>query len=176
MIDKNKLPYRPCAGIMMISKIGKIFIAQRMPSKHESIRNSTEYKESYAQAWQMPQGGIDQGEAPLQAALREAQEETSVTPAYLELIRASQHIYYYDLPDAWLGKLWGGRYRGQSQHWFLFRFTGSDDMIDIENVEHQEFLKWRWADIDEIIDLIVPFKHDVYRQVIAEFADAVKPI
>lgn len=176
MIDKTTLPYRPCAGIMMLSHAGQVFVAQRLPTKHQAIRNSPDYKESYEQAWQMPQGGIDEGEEPLQAALREAQEETSVKPEYLELIRASRQIYYYDLPDAWLGKLWAGRYRGQAQHWFLFRFHGSDDMIDIEHVAHQEFLTWRWADISEILDLIVPFKQDVYRQVIAEFKDAVKPL
>ena len=171
MSEKEKLPYRPCAGMMIMSSQGKIFIAQRMKVEKNYISESNIYNK----AWQMPQGGIDEGENPIDAAIREIKEETSIPKENLTYMKKCNDILYYDLPEQWIGKLWHGKYRGQAQHWFLFRFDGDDSNIDIHHVKQPEFRQWRWADIDEILNVIVPFKYDVYKRVIAEFRDLVKP-
>jgi putative (di)nucleoside polyphosphate hydrolase len=145
--------YRRGVGLMLINPDRKVFVAQRIDNP--------------GQAWQMPQGGIDAGEAPDQAALRELKEETGTDRA--EILARSRDWLSYDLPDDLWPTLWKGRYRGQTQLWYALRFTGSDADIDIAT-EHPEFSAWKWADPTEAISLIVPFKRELYRQVFAEFA------
>ncbi|SEO01052.1 putative (di)nucleoside polyphosphate hydrolase [Gemmobacter aquatilis] len=152
--DPQSLPYRPCVGVMLINPQGLIFTGNR--------------KDSAVPAWQMPQGGIDEGEKPRKAALRELWEETGITGDLVEFIAKSGDWVTYDLPPELLGKVWGGRYRGQKQRWFLFRYTGSDDQVNIAT-EHPEFDRWQWSRADEMIASIVPFKRAVYETVVAEF-------
>jgi putative (di)nucleoside polyphosphate hydrolase len=140
---------------MLINAEGKVFVGQRMDSTLE--------------AWQMPQGGIDEGEDALAAALRELGEETGIAADKVELIATAEEELRYDLPDELIGKLWKGRYRGQRQTWFLFRFLGTDSDVDIAT-EHQEFRAWRWADPVDLPAMIVPFKKALYEQVLAAFA------
>ncbi len=147
-----RLPYRPCVGIMLIDRRGRVFVAQRIDNP--------------ASAWQMPQGGIDEGESPRQAVLRELQEEVGTDKA--EILAESRNWWRYDLPAERVPQLWGGRYRGQEQKWFALRFLGGDGDIDIAT-ETPEFRAWRWAEMAELPDIIVPFKRDIYREVIAEF-------
>ncbi|MDN5788354.1 RNA pyrophosphohydrolase [Pseudorhodobacter sp.] len=154
MTDTANLPYRPCVGVMLINAEGRIFAGQRLDSE--------------AAAWQMPQGGIDGDEKPRQAALRELSEETGVTADLVEKLAKTDDWVRYDLPPELLGKVWGGKYRGQRQKWFLYRFTGRDDQINIAT-EHPEFSKWCWIGADEMIAAIVPFKRAVYEQVVAGF-------
>ncbi|MDW4549707.1 RNA pyrophosphohydrolase [Defluviimonas sp. D31] len=149
-----RLPYRPCVGVVLIDARGRIFAGQR--------------KDSEVAAWQMPQGGIDDGERPRKAALRELREETGVTEELVDFVAKSPDWVTYDLPDHLVGKVWGGRFRGQKQRWFLFRFLGRDDQIDIAT-EHPEFSEWRWVTADEMLAAIVPFKRAVYEEVVAAF-------
>jgi len=146
------LPYRPCAGIMLVNRDWKVFVGQRLDQRVE--------------AWQMPQGGIDKGEAPAAAALRELCEETGTDKA--EIIAESRDWIKYDLPEHLQGKVWKGRYRGQTQKWFLLRFTGDDSDINIAT-EHPEFMAWRWARLSELVDFAIAFKRGSYREVVAEF-------
>ena len=149
----SDLPYRPCVGVVLANTKGLIFTGERIDTPG---------------AWQMPQGGIDEGETPDIAAFRELEEETGVD-ANLARIEAEHPDWIpYDLPDHLLGKMWKGRYRGQQQRWFLLRFQGVDSDIDLKR-HHQEFSRWRWSTPDEVLENIVPFKRDVYAQVIAEF-------
>ncbi len=150
------LPYRPCVGIMLINSQGWIFGAQRLDSD--------------SPAWQMPQGGIDPGENPGLAALRELQEEISVTPDLVGPLAETVDWLQYDLPEDLLGTIWGGKYRGQKQRWFLMRYFGRDDQIDLAT-EHPEFRYWRWMTADQMLAEIVPFKRDIYASVINEFRD-----
>jgi len=145
------LPYRQGVGIMLVNRHGRVFVAQRidMPSA----------------AWQMPQGGIDKGESPLEAAWRELEEETGTDKA--EVIGESRDWYNYDLPADLAPKLWRGRFQGQTQKWFVFRFLGSDEDIDIAT-EAPEFSDWKWAELADLPELIVPFKRDLYTQLIAD--------
>jgi putative (di)nucleoside polyphosphate hydrolase len=147
----SDLPYRLGIGIILMNAEGLIFVAERIDTPG---------------AWQMPQGGIDAGEDPLPAAFRELEEETGTAKA--ELLVESRDWLAYDLPEEIRGKVWKGRYRGQKQKWFLFRFTGSDSDIDIAT-EHPEFSSWKWAPPRLLPDMIVGFKQDLYRQVVAEF-------
>ena len=148
------LPYRPCVGVVLINPQGQIFAGRRIDSD--------------APAWQMPQGGIDEGEKPRQAALRELWEETGVTEDLVEFVAKSPDWVTYDLPPELLGKVWGGRFRGQKQRWFLYRFTGRDDQVNIAT-DHPEFSEWRWIGAEEMLAAIVPFKRAVYEQVVAAF-------
>lgn len=156
MTDAAALPYRPCAGVMLRNREGRVFVGQRLDSTLE--------------AWQMPQGGIDPGEDPLEAAYRELWEETGVARHLAELVAAAPEELWYDLPDDLIGKVWKGKWRGQRQRWFLFDFTGEDADIDIATAE-PEFRAWRWVEPRELPDLIVPFKRDLYRQLLDVFAD-----
>jgi putative (di)nucleoside polyphosphate hydrolase len=152
--ERDALPYRPCVGVMLMNPAGLIFAGQRIDNP--------------GTAWQMPQGGIDDGEKPRAAALRELWEETGVTGDLVEFVEKTPGWVSYDLPPELLGKVWKGKYRGQRQKWFLFRFLGQDDQIRIET-EHPEFACWRWIDADEMLASIVPFKRAVYQEVIAAF-------
>ncbi len=154
MTEAASLPYRPCVGVVLINPQGQIFAGRRIDSD--------------APAWQMPQGGIDAGEKPRQAALRELWEETGVTEDLVEFVAKSPGWRTYDLPPDLLGKVWGGRFRGQKQRWFLYRFTGRDDQVNIAT-DHPEFSEWRWIGADEMLGAIVPFKRAVYEQVVAAF-------
>ncbi|MEW4466585.1 RNA pyrophosphohydrolase [Parasphingorhabdus sp. JC815] len=158
MNDFSALPYRPCAGIMLANTRGQVFVGQRMDAPQSA----------YPDAWQMPQGGIDEGEDSETAAFRELEEETGITRNHARIIARSKEQYLYDLPDELLGKIWKGKYRGQRQAWFLMRFTGEDKHVNIAT-DHPEFLKWKWADPTELPDLIVPFKRDLYRSLLQEF-------
>ncbi len=153
-VTAGDLPYRPCVGVMLINREGKVFAGQRIDNP--------------APAWQMPQGGIDRDEKPKEAALRELWEETGVTGDLVEVLAKSGEWFTYDLPPELLGKVWGGKYRGQRQKWFLFRFLGTDDQVKIAT-EHPEFARWCWIGADEMVDSIVPFKRAVYEKVVAVF-------
>ena len=153
-VDPESLPYRPCVGVMLINDEGLIFAGRRI--------------DSAAPAWQMPQGGIDAEEKPKAAALRELWEETGVTADLVEFIGKTHHWITYDLPPELLGKIWGGKYRGQRQKWFLYRYLGTDGQIDIATA-HPEFSRWKWVTADEMIAAIVPFKRAVYEQVVESF-------
>lgn len=160
MIDPETLPYRPCAGFMLVNRDGLVFVGQRIdPSAHGF--------------WQMPQGGIDKGEDVREAALRELEEEIGVAAHLVDVIAQSAQPYLYDLPPELLGKVWKGKYRGQEQHWFLGRFLGEDTDIDLEAHDPPEFNAWRWVAPEQLPELIVPFKRDVYEALVAEFRDLI---
>jgi putative (di)nucleoside polyphosphate hydrolase len=152
------LPYRPAAGIMLLNASGQAFVAQRLDSTLE--------------AWQMPQGGLDEGEDAEAGALRELEEETGIGPDLVEIIARGPTELLYDLPADLVGKLWKGRYRGQRQIWFLMRFIGRDSQIDLATAE-PEFRAWKWVDPSELPDIIVPFKRKLYQDVLAMFADQI---
>lgn len=158
--SKHSLPYRPCAGAMLVNGHGQVFVARRI--------------DTAGNAWQMPQGGIDKGEAPRQAVLRELMEETGIDKT--EIIAESAHWRQYDLPDQLIGVLWGGKYRGQRQKWFVLRFLGDDGDIDLSAHGKPEFSDWKWVGIDEIVDLIVPFKRALYADIVAEFRAVVESL
>ncbi|WP_116092175.1 RNA pyrophosphohydrolase [Sphingomonas crusticola] len=151
----DTLPYRPAAGIMLLNTVGKVWVGQRIDNK--------------ADAWQMPQGGLDPGEDPQDGALRELEEETGIGRNMVEIVSRASRTFDYDLPPELVGKLWKGRYRGQRQTWFLMRFTGRDEDITLET-PHPEFRAWKWADPRDLPAMIVPFKQQLYRDVLEEFA------
>ena len=146
--------YRPAAAIMLLNADNRVFVAQRLDSSLD--------------AWQMPQGGLDPGEDAQAGALRELEEETGIAPHLVEIVARSSRELLYDLPPELQGQLWKGRYLGQSQTWFLMRFLGSDTDVNIET-KHQEFRSWRWVAPDLLETLIVPFKKELYRNVVADF-------
>lgn len=154
MAGAEALPYRPCVGVTLINPAGLIFAGQRIDSD--------------VPAWQMPQGGVDKGETPEAAALRELEEETGVLPARVAVLDATPDWLTYDLPADLVPRVWGGRYRGQKQRWFLMRFRGRDEDITLATA-HPEFSSWRWIGAEEMLASIVPFKREIYGQVIARF-------
>ncbi|WP_375259393.1 RNA pyrophosphohydrolase [Citreimonas sp.] len=151
-----RLPYRRNVGVVLVNADGGVFVGQRLDSD--------------VPAWQMPQGGIDPGESPREAALRELEEETGVSPDLVTVEAETTGWVTYDLPHDLVPRIWKGRFRGQEQKWFLLRFHGSDAQVNIA-VEHPEFSEWCWLPADAVIEQIVPFKRPVYEAVIAEFRD-----
>ncbi len=151
-----QLPYRPCVGVMLANTRGHVFVGQR-------IDRDTD-------AWQMPQGGVDKDEKTRDAAVRELWEETGVTENLVTIEAESRGLIPYDLPADLVPNIWGGKYRGQEQKWFLMRFHGSDDQIKIAT-DHPEFSAWKWLPKEELVANIVPFKREVYKQVLAEFGE-----
>ncbi len=147
--------YRRGAGIMLLNRDGKVFVAARIDNP--------------ADAWQMPQGGLDDGEEPWDGILRELEEETSIPPRLVEKIAENPEVLRYELPDEWRGRVWGGQWIGQVQHWFLARFTGNDADVDLQT-DHPEFRDWKWVEPRDVPQLIVPFKRDLYRRLLTDFA------
>ena len=157
-IDVDALPYRPCVGLMVLDAACRIFAGQRIDGMYD--------------AWQMPQGGIDDGETAQEAALRELTEETGITRDKAEIIRESREWLPYELPRHLVPRLWSGRFRGQKQRWFAIRFHGTDADVNIAT-EVPEFRVWTWMAHEELISRIVPFKRDTYSRVFAEFGDLI---
>lgn len=150
--DPENLPYRRGVGVILFNNESRVFAAQRL--------------DMISEAWQMPQGGIDAGETPLQAAFRELSEEIGTNKA--ELLAESREWYRYEIPPDLIPRIWGGRFRGQEQKWFALRFLGQDSDINIET-ETPEFRAWRWANLEELPSMIVPFKRALYDRLVAEF-------
>ena len=153
---RKPLPYRPCVGILLFNADAQVLVGERGDTTG---------------AWQMPQGGIEPGESPAAAALRELKEEVGTDHA--ELVAETKGWHHYDLPEHLVGKVWHGRWRGQEQKWFAARFLGSDGDITV-HTEHPEFIGWRWAPLGRLVELVVPFKRDVYTAVVAELGPAVR--
>ena len=156
-MNREALPYRPGVGIMLVNADSRVFVGQRFDSTVE--------------AWQMPQGGIDPGEDPYQAALRELEEETGVPGHLTSRLAETADWLDYDLPDALLGTIWKGRYRGQRQKWFALRFHGTDADVNLlahEAAGHAEFKAWQWAGLEQLAALIVPFKRELYTRIVSE--------
>ena len=151
-IDIHSLPYRLGVGIMLLNQDNHVFVGSRIDTRSD--------------AWQMPQGGIDKNESPLEAALRELEEEVGTRDA--ELLAESVNWLYYDLPEHLIPTLWHGKYRGQKQKWFAMRFLGTDNDINI-HTEEPEFLNWRWAPLNTLPSIIIPFKRKLYKDIVEEF-------
>lgn len=151
-----ELPYRPCVGVMLVNATGHVFVGQR-------IDNDTA-------AWQMPQGGVDPGETPQEAALRELWEETGVIADLIRVEAVTRDWIPYDLPHDLVPRIWKGRFRGQKQKWVLMRFQGADEDVNIAT-DHPEFSEWRWLPPDQLVAHIVPFKREVYRRVLDQFGE-----
>lgn len=156
MTSPATLPYRPCVGVMLVNRQGQAFVGKRIDNREGDF-------------WQMPQGGIDDGEELRAAALRELAEETGVGANHVALIAQTREELLYDLPDELIGKLWKGQYRGQRQHWLLARFNGEDANIRLNAHNPPEFSDWKWVEPDLLPELIVPFKRRVYHAVLEEF-------
>lgn len=157
----EQLPYRRCVGIMVFNKSGKVFVGRRIAVE-------------IGEAWQMPQGGVDYGEKLRDAALRELEEETGIKN--VDVLAEASEWYTYEIPRKAVGVALKGKYRGQRQKWFAVRFLGGDNNIDLKRHRPQEFDAYRWVDIEELEGLIVPFKRDVYRQVVEAFRHFARPI
>lgn len=149
--------YRSGVGVMLLNRDGKVFVAARVDNPED--------------AWQMPQGGMDEGEEPWATALRELEEETGIPPRLVEKLAEHDERLRYDLPEEWRSKVWGGKWRGQLQHWFVARFLGSDEDIDLQAHGKPEFRAWKWVEPAEVPKLIVEFKRPLYERLVADFAD-----
>ena len=163
--DLTNLPYRPCVGVMLVNGQGLVFVGRRIDTRGQPDEGGV--------YWQMPQGGIDEGEDLHTAAYRELNEETGVLPEHVTMLAQTKEELFYDLPDDLIGKLWKGQYRGQRQHWVLARFGGDDSHIQLDAHDPAEFEEWKWVEPDLLPDLIVPFKKRVYRTVLEEFRDLI---
>ena len=161
MSQPDSALYRPCVGVMLVNAAGKAFVGKRIDNQEGDW-------------WQMPQGGVDQGEDCDTALLRELAEETGAKAEHVEVLGKLPAELFYELPDDLQGKLWGGRYLGQRQTWYLARFTGSDADIDIAAHDPPEFCEWKWVEPALLPELIVPFKREVYRAIVAGFAPLLK--
>ena len=153
----SELPYRLCAGFMLVNQEGLVFVGERIDKRAHGF-------------WQMPQGGIDKGEDPKTAALRELEEETGIGAAQVEIIAGGDRTFKYDLPPDLLGRVWKGKYRGQEQYWYLGRFSGSLADIDLNAHDPAEFQSFRWVEVEQLPELIIPFKRAVYEELVAEFS------
>ena len=158
MSENNHLPYRLGVGLVIFQSDKKIFTGRRLDN---------------TSAWQMPQGGMDENEVPLETAYREMFEETGISKDKVSLVGITKKWYRYDLPSEIQSRFWGGKYRGQSQKWFLFKFIGEDTDINI-STKMPEFCEWRWSSIDDLIEKIVPFKMELYKKVLEEFKHQLK--
>ena len=154
MTDSDR--YRRGVGVMLLNREGKVFVGARIDNPED--------------AWQMPQGGIDADEEPWATALRELKEETGIAPHLVERIACCPERLRYELPDEWRPRLWGGKWVGQEQDWFLARFLGQDGDVEIAT-DHPEFRAWKWVAPEQLPDLIVPFKRELYRRLLREFAE-----
>ena len=164
-MDANDLPFRPCAGIMVLDRKGRVWMGHRPAKPRDELPQGTDKR------WQMPQGGIDEGEDPLSAARRELWEETGMQTVVF--VDQTEDWLVYDLPPELIGKALKGRFRGQKQKWFVFRFEGEETEIDIENPpdgSHAEFDAWEWVDIETIPERIVEFKRPIYEELVRRFA------
>ena len=161
MSEPDPTLYRPCVGVMLVNAAGKAFVGKRIDNQEGDW-------------WQMPQGGVDEGEDCDAALLRELAEETGARAEHVEVLGKLPAELFYELPDDLKGKLWGGRYVGQRQTWYLARFTGSDADIDIAAHDPPEFCEWKWVEPALLPELIVPFKREVYRAIVAGFAPLLK--
>jgi len=159
-VDPESLPYRRCVGVMVLNRAGLVFAGRRIIAE-------------MGESWQMPQGGIDEGEDLRAAALRELEEETGIKS--VEVLAEAPGWFNYDLPREAVGIALKGKYRGQTQKWFALRFTGAESEIDLRAHGHPEFDAWKWVPIDEIVRLIVPFKREVYAKVVDSFRTFAKP-
>ncbi|PIR38051.1 MAG: RNA pyrophosphohydrolase [Alphaproteobacteria bacterium CG11_big_fil_rev_8_21_14_0_20_39_49] len=159
MVDVNSLPYRYGVGMMLVNKDSQVFVGKRIDTSSE--------------AWQMPQGGVDKGEDEKTAAFRELQEEVGTDKAVL--IAQSADYYYYDLPEELIPNVWGGKFRGQKQRWFVFLFEGDNDDINIAT-DHPEFCEWKWINANDLPDVIVPFKRKIYSDILGEFSNLIEKI
>jgi len=148
--------YRRGVGVMLLNSERKVWVGARIDNPED--------------AWQMPQGGIDAGEEPWATALRELEEETGIAAELVEKIAECPERLRYELPEEWRSRLWGGKWIGQEQDWFLCRFLGEDSDVNIATA-HPEFREWKWVEPDRLPDLIVPFKRDLYRQLLRAFAE-----
>jgi len=159
LVDVNSLPYRYGVGMMLVNKDSQVFVGKRIDTSSE--------------AWQMPQGGVDKGEDEKTAAFRELQEEVGTDKAVL--IAQSADYYYYDLPEELIPNVWGGKFRGQKQRWFVFLFEGDNDDINIAT-DHPEFCEWKWINANDLPDVIVPFKRKIYSDILGEFSNLIEKI
>lgn len=163
-VDPENLPYRPCVGIMLINRDGLVWVGNRI----QAVDTGSPL------TWQMPQGGIDEGESPREAAFRELKEETGTDKA--AIIGEIEDWLTYDLPPHLVGRALKGKYRGQKQKWYAMRFAGEDKHIDIAADKHQEFSEWAWVPAGELVELIVPFKRGIYERIVRELGPLARPL